>query len=134
MTRTVLVIEDTPEVLENLTAILNLRTYHVLHTLNGRSGIELAILKRPDIILCDIAMPGVNGHDVLKAIRNIPHTRNIPFIFITSQDEQRNYQQADEMDVDGYIIKPFESEKILDRLEFLMRSRPKHSPVTVAFA
>jgi len=84
----ILVIEDEPEMRRNLTTILRLEKFHPLAAENGHVGIELAKKEKPDLILCDVMMPKLDGHGVLKALRDDPNTVTIPFIFLTAKGEK----------------------------------------------
>lgn len=85
----ILVIEDNQEIRENLIEILELEEYFVLSANEGRSGFEIVITELPNLILCDVMMPQMDGHQVLDAVKTNPLTKNIPFIFITSSKEKR---------------------------------------------
>ena len=79
----ILVIEDEPEMRRNLTTILRLEKFHPLPAENGRIGVELAKKERPDLILCDVMMPELDGYGVIAALRAAAQTVTIPFIFLT---------------------------------------------------
>jgi len=113
----VLLIEDNLDIRENLTEILELDGYIVLAAPNGKIGLKLAKEKLPDIILCDIKMPGLNGYEVLLQVKKNVCTANIVFIFITSSVEKKEVQSALEMGADGYIFKPFGLEELLIEIE-----------------
>ena len=81
----ILIIEDEPEMLRNLAMILRLEGYQPLTAENGRAGVLLAQTQKPDVILCDVMMPELDGHGVLAALRSDPDTRTIPFIFLTAR-------------------------------------------------
>jgi len=111
--KTVLVIEDNSDILENTSEILELASYHVSLAKNGKEGIAVAIKDKPDVILCDIMMPEANGYQVLQEIKKNPTTKNIPFIFVTASVEKRDVEAALNMGADGYLKKPYESEDLL---------------------
>src|SRR5208337_3337688 len=81
----ILVIEDEPEMRRNLTTILRLENFHPLPAANGRIGIELAKKEKPDLVLCDVMMPELDGYGVIAALRADPETVTIPFIFLTAK-------------------------------------------------
>ncbi|HTG43293.1 MAG TPA: response regulator, partial [Verrucomicrobiae bacterium] len=81
----ILVIEDEPEMRRNLATILRLEKFDVSQAENGRVGLELAKKERPDVILCDVMMPELDGHQVLQALREDTSTANVPFIFLTAK-------------------------------------------------
>ncbi len=109
----ILVIEDNTEMRENIVEILQLAHYDVVTAANGSLGIELAMLIKPDLIISDIAMPEMDGWQVLKAIRHQPHTGSIPFIIITAKAEQHLEAAALELGASGFLPKPFEGNQLL---------------------
>ncbi len=111
--KTILLIEDNKDILENLTEYLELEGYKVLFASNGKEGLELAIKFIPDLIICDVLMPEMDGHEVLRLILDTAKTHEIPFIFSTSNSEKVDRTKALELGADDYIIKPFELETLL---------------------
>ena len=83
----ILIIEDELEMLRNLTTILRLEKFRPLSAENGRAGVDLAKKHKPDLILCDVMMPGLDGYGVISALRADPETVTIPFIFLTAKAE-----------------------------------------------
>lgn len=116
----VLVIEDSREIMENIIEILTLREFDVLYALDGKSGIEIAINNKPDIILCDILMPEMNGYDVLKSVKQYPELSSTPFILMSSQSDSRNLLRALDLGADAYIVKPFDVEDFLYQIESML--------------
>ena len=84
----ILVIEDEPEMCRNLTTILRLEKFHPLSAENGCVGVELAKKERPDLILCDVMMPELDGYGVIAALRANAETVTIPFIFLTAKGDK----------------------------------------------
>jgi len=123
--KTILVIEDNEDIRENVTEILTLSDYNVISAANGKEGIETAQKNKPDLIICDIMMPGVDGYGVLHVLHKDPQTQNIPFIFLTSKSERSDFRAAMEMGADDYITKPFAGNELLNAIE----SRLKKSEV-----
>jgi DNA-binding NarL/FixJ family response regulator len=102
----ILVIEDEPEMLRNLTTILRLERFTPLPAENGRLGIELAKKEKPDLILCDVMMPELDGYGVIAALRAEPETVTIPFIFLTSKGEKPDIRTGMNLGADDYLTKP----------------------------
>jgi DNA-binding NarL/FixJ family response regulator len=102
----ILVIEDEPEMLRNLTTILRLERFTPLPAKNGRLGIELAKKEKPDLILCDVMMPELDGYGVIAALRTEPETVTIPFIFLTSRGEKPDIRAGMNLGADDYLTKP----------------------------
>ena len=102
----ILVIEDEPEMRRNLLTVLRLEKFHTLSAENGRIGVELAKKERPDIVLCDVMMPELDGYGVLQALRNDPDTTAIPLIFLTAKGEKRDVRSGMNLGADDYLTKP----------------------------
>jgi DNA-binding NarL/FixJ family response regulator len=102
----VLVIEDEPEMRRNLTTLLRLEEFHPIAAENGRVGVMLAKNEKPDLILCDVMMPEMDGYEVLAALRANPKTVTIPFIFLTAKGEKPNIRAGMDLGADDYLTKP----------------------------
>ncbi len=119
---TILIIEDEAPIRENLRQLLRLEGYQVLEAADGVSGIETVRTTHPDLILCDILMPGVDGYGVLAELRSTPDLAAIPFIFLTASANLEDRTQALKRGADDYLIKPF---KIADLLAAIKRQLDK---------
>jgi DNA-binding NarL/FixJ family response regulator len=102
----ILVIEDEPEMRRNLTTILRLENFIPLSAENGLVGIELAKKEKPDLILCDVMMPGLDGYGVITALRADPETVTIPLIFLTAKGEKPDIRAGMNLGADDYLTKP----------------------------
>lgn len=102
----ILVIEDEPEMRRNLTTILRMENFQALPAASGRIGIELAKKQRPDLILCDVMMPEIDGYGVIAALRADTETVTIPFIFLTAKGEKPDIRAGMNLGADDYLIKP----------------------------
>ncbi|HXI69297.1 MAG TPA: response regulator transcription factor [Verrucomicrobiae bacterium] len=102
----ILVIEDEPEMRRNLTTILRLEKFQPFAAENGRVGVELAKRELPDLILCDVMMPELDGHGVLQALRGDTTTAAIPFIFLTAKGEREDLRAGMNLGADDYLTKP----------------------------
>jgi DNA-binding NarL/FixJ family response regulator len=109
----ILVIEDEPEMRRNLLTILRLEKFHAFGAENGRAGIELAKKEKPDLILCDVMMPELDGHSVLQALREDASTVTIPFIFLTAKGEKRDVRDGMNLGADDYLTKPVAKKDLL---------------------
>jgi two-component system, sensor histidine kinase and response regulator len=112
----ILVIEDDPNILDNIAQILELYDYAVLQASNGRIGLSLAIEKCPDLIMCDIMMPEVDGYEVLSELR-VRGLIDVPFIFLTARAEKSAQLRGMDIGADDYITKPFTLEDLLSVVE-----------------
>ena len=119
--KNILIIEDNEDIRENVAEILSLSDYKVITASNGKEGIESAQKNRPDLIICDIMMPGVDGYGVLHVLHKTPETQNIPFIFLTSKSERSDFRAAMELGADDYITKPFSGNELLNAIESRFR-------------
>ena len=102
----ILVIEDEPEMRRNLTTILRLENFEPVPAASGRIGIELAKKQKPDLILCDVMMPEIDGYGVIAALRADTETVTIPFIFLTAKGEKPDIRAGMNLGADDYLIKP----------------------------
>lgn len=114
---TVLLIEDNAEIRENTAEILELANYRVVTAENGKEGIEKALAEKPDIIVCDIMMPVLDGYGVLHMLNKSDELREIPFIFLTAKTERLDFRKGMEMGADDYITKPFTEIELLNAIE-----------------
>ncbi len=119
---TILVIEDNEDILENLTEFLELEGYKILGANNGKTGIALARKFIPDLIVCDVLMHAMNGHEVLQLLLDSHATFGIPFIFSTSMSEKINRAEALLLGADDYIIKPFALDDLLKMVKTWIQS------------
>lgn len=115
--KTILLIEDTAHILENLTEFLELEGYRVLACASGNEGVAMAKQSLPDLIICDVLMHEMGGHEVLRELLHTASTCDIPFIFSTSLSEDQDCEASLAMGADGYIVKPFEPEALLKLIE-----------------
>jgi DNA-binding NarL/FixJ family response regulator len=102
----ILVIEDEPEMRRNLATILRLENFQPLTAENGRVGLESVRTHKPDLILCDVMMPELDGYGVIAALRADPETVSIPFIFLTAKGEKPDIRAGMNLGADDYLTKP----------------------------
>lgn len=113
----VLLIEDDITLRENTAELLELSNYTVITAPNGKIGIEMATQQLPDIIVCDIMMPEVDGYGVLQNLTNNQTTQYIPFIFLSAKTERNDVRKGMDLGADDYITKPFEEEELISAIE-----------------
>lgn len=113
----IVVIEDHSDVRENIVEMLELAGYNVFPAANGKDGIELIIDKKPDLVLCDIMMPEMDGHTVLYLMNKNPNTESIPFIFLTARADKTDIREGMNKGADDYITKPFTEIELLQAVE-----------------
>jgi CRP-like cAMP-binding protein len=113
----ILIIEDNQDIRENLVEILELSGYKTYDCENGKLGYDLAIHEKPDLIICDIMMPEMDGYALLHLIRKNEKTGNIPFIFLTAKTDRSDFRKGMELGADDFITKPFEDMELLNAIE-----------------
>ena len=116
LNKKILVIEDEPEMRRNLATILKLEKFNVVQAENGRAGVETARKELPDLILCDVMMPEMDGHAVLQALRENPKTVTTPFIFLTAKGEKADFRSGMDLGADDYLTKPVEKADLLSAI------------------
>jgi len=118
MTRkSILIIEDDPALRENTAELLELSDYKVRMAPNGRVGIDYVYQEKPDLIICDIMMPEVDGYGVLEAMNKNPDFIHIPFIFLSAKTEHNEIRKGMNLGADDYLTKPFTEQELLDAIE-----------------
>lgn len=117
----ILLIEDNPEVRENTTEILGLAGYEVITAENGKIGVEHAQKSKPDLIICDIMMPELDGYGVLHILNKKPETSGVPFIFLTAKTEKTDIRKGMNLGADDYLTKPFDDTDLLNAVEARLR-------------
>ncbi len=128
--KVILLIEDTLPILENLAEFLKMEGYDVLSARSGAEGLRLAQQRLPHLIICDVLMPGMNGHEVLRKLLENEETMHIPFIFSTSMSEKIDRQASLDLGALDNIVKPFEMETLLLLIEKWLKPQNVIGPVT----
>lgn len=113
----ILLIEDNETVRNNTAEILELSNYRVEVAENGKTGLAKAIVFRPDLIICDIMMPELDGYGVLHALHKNENIKNTPFIFLTAKTEHNDFRKGMELGADDYIVKPFSGTELLSAVD-----------------
>src|SRR5688500_19068009 len=130
----ILLIEDNLEVRENTVEILSLANYNIVSAENGKIGVELAQKEKPDLIICDIMMPELDGYGVLHILNKKKETAGIPFIFLTAKTEKTDIRKGMNLGADDYLTKPFDDTDLLNAIEARLRKsamQQKHYEVSV---
>lgn len=121
--KTILIIEDNLDIREGTAEILELSGFAILTAPEGKTGVELALQHVPDLILCDIMMPELDGYGVLFMLNKHPETSHIPFIFMTAKSERADMRKAMEMGADDYLTKPFDDAELLNAIEMRFKKK-----------
>lgn len=113
----ILLIEDNTDIRENTAEILEMANYKVFTAENGKVGVEVALKEKPDLIICDIMMPVLDGYGVLHMLHKNPEVSNTSFIFLTAKSERSDIRKGMELGADDYITKPFNGTELLSAVE-----------------
>lgn len=114
--KTILLIEDNDLIRENTAEILELAGYHVVTAENGKVGVEQALAAKPDLVICDIMMPVLDGYGVLHIFNQNPQLSGVPFIFLTAKTERTDQRRGMELGADDYLTKPFDEAELLSAI------------------
>ena len=129
---TILIIEDDAQTRENLEIILDMEGYRVCTAANGREGLALAQAKPPDLIICDVGMPQLDGHEVLRQLQADTRTAAIPFVFLTARGERQQQRAGMNLGADDYLCKPLDAEDLLAAVRArLQRRRDNDEAATI---
>jgi diguanylate cyclase (GGDEF)-like protein len=120
---TILVIEDELPIRELIAEMLMLEDFEVLQAGNGREGIDIAQSQCPNLIICDVMMPVLDGYGVLTALQQDTSTASIPFIFLTARGTKQDIRYGMNLGADDYLIKPFTQDELLDAISIRLRKQ-----------
>ena len=123
--QTILLIEDNEVIRNNTAEILELTGYTVHTAENGRIGVEKALTSKPDLVICDIMMPVLDGYGVLHIFNKNPHLLGIPFIFLSAKIDRTDQRKGMELGADDYLTKPFDEVELLSAIEGRLTRFPK---------
>ncbi|MFW6222597.1 MAG: response regulator transcription factor, partial [Bacteroidota bacterium] len=121
----VLIIEDDQALQETISNLLSLEGFTVYQAKEGDSGITMAKNHLPDVIVCDIMMPGFTGLDVLKKLQTDEKTSTIPFIFLTAKAELKDVRNGMLLGADDYLTKPFDNEDLLQSINLRLNKKDR---------
>ena len=121
----ILIIEDNNSIRDNLTDLLETNNFQVFAALNGKEGINLVAAIKPDLILCDIMMYGLNGYEVKSELQKNKSDALIPFIFLTAKSEIRDVRKGMILGADDYIVKPFDNKELIDSINTRLEKSEK---------
>jgi CRP/FNR family cyclic AMP-dependent transcriptional regulator len=113
ISKTILIIEDDLDIRENTAELLELEGYWVFTASNGEDGVRMVRTVKPDIIICDIVMPGMDGYAVFHELQNSEETKDIRFIFSTAQSQKNEIERARQMGAGIYLLKPFDEKQLI---------------------
>jgi DNA-binding response OmpR family regulator len=128
----ILIIEDQPDMRENLALTLRMEGFEALTAADGESGLARVRLDAPDVVLCDVMMPGLDGYGVLRAVRDDAATADLPFIFLTARGEKKDHRLGITLGADDYLTKPVLVDDLLSAIQARLARRPSARPVTAS--
>jgi DNA-binding NarL/FixJ family response regulator len=124
----ILVIDDDAKLRQQCAEVLRLEGYNVVEARNGREGVDRARKDVPDLVLCDITMPEMNGHRVLEALRAEPRTAHVPFVFLTGWSEQQDVRTGMNLGADDYLVKPMMPDELAAAVRARLRRAERVTP------
>lgn len=127
---TILIIEDNLDVRENIQELLQLYGYEAQIAEDGKAGVKMAKEIQPDLIICDIMMPGLDGYGVLQILSQQPETSIIPFVFLTAKSENSDIRKGMNLGADDYITKPFDESVLLQAVKVRLEKNEKFRKIT----
>jgi two-component system response regulator AtoC len=119
----ILVIEDDPAVRGNILDLLEAEGFAGIGAANGKQGIELAVQQLPDLVICDVGMPGIDGFEVFEILSAQPATAALPFIFLSARAERADVRRGMALGADDYLTKPFTRTELLDSIRVRLKRR-----------
>ncbi|MDP4115432.1 MAG: response regulator [Bacteroidota bacterium] len=125
MKNKILIIEDEIQLARNISILLKAENYDVRTSSNGTEGLESALNWLPDLIICDIMMPGMDGYAVFEALQKNITTSAIPFIYLTAKVERSDLRKGMELGADDYIFKPFSAEELIKAVSIRLQKFQK---------
>ncbi len=133
----ILVIDDEAKLRKQFAALLALEGYTVIEARNGREGVETARRELPDLVICDITMPELNGHRVLETLRGEARTAHLPFMFLTGWGEREDLRTGMNLGADDYLVKPVDPAEFIAAVQARLRraelsAGPKRAPAGAA--
>jgi DNA-binding response OmpR family regulator len=119
----ILVIDDEPNIVQTLKDRLEMNEYEVVTASNGREGLQLAEKENPDVILLDVIMPVMDGHEMLETLRQQPWGQDMSVIMLTARSQTQDIVRANSCGIDDYIVKPFDLSELLEKIESIVEQR-----------
>ena len=119
----ILVVDDEPNIVQTLQDRLEMNEYIVVTANNGKEGLSTALKENPDIILLDVIMPIMDGHEMLEALRRNPDGKDIAVIMLTARNQTNDIERANVCGIEDYIVKPFDLSKLLEKIESIVENR-----------
>ncbi len=119
----IMVVDDEPNIVQTLQDRLEMNEYEVVTAGNGKEGLEKFEEEHPDVILLDVIMPIMDGHEMLEALRKRPAGQNVSVIMLTARSQTQDIARANACGIDDYIVKPFDLSELLEKIESVVEHR-----------
>ena len=119
----ILVVDDEPNIVQTLQDRLEMNDYRVVTACNGKDGLEKAISEKPDIVLLDVIMPVMDGHEMLEHLRKTEEGRDISVIMLTARSQNNDIARATACGIEDYIVKPFDLSELLEKIESILENK-----------
>ncbi len=119
----ILVVDDEPNIVQTLQDRLEMNEYEVVTAGNGREGLEKFEQEQPDVILLDVIMPIMDGHEMLEVLRKRPTGQSVSVIMLTARSQTQDIARANACGIDDYIVKPFDLSELLEKIESVVEHR-----------
>lgn len=120
----ILIVEDEESLLKLESILLSSKGYQVVGATDGRAAMDELNRSKPDLVLLDIMLPGMDGFEVCRLIKENPDTSHIPVVMLSARKNRQDIQRGGEVGADAYVTKPFKSAKIVEIIESLLRKDP----------
>jgi len=129
----ILVIEDDANIRESLVELLEMKSFELISAENGADGLKLAQDTLPDLIVCDVMMPGMNGYEVVEAIRKDSRMKNLPFIFLSAKAMEADIDYGKKLGANSYLTKPFRAQDLFSVVDELLNNNSGGSGIAGKF-
>lgn len=123
----VLVVDDDPQVLKLLRVNFELEGYEVMSATNGEEALELVGRDSPDVVVCDVMMPGIDGLEVVRRLRAQPDTAGLPLVVVSAKAQRADVRAGLKLGADEYVTKPFDPAELIEIVQRLLEERKKRN-------
>ncbi|MFH1613870.1 MAG: response regulator [Planctomycetota bacterium] len=119
----ILVIDDEPNIVQTLQDRLEMNDYLVITAGNGKEGLEKALAEKPNVVLLDVIMPVMDGHEMLERLRSSDDGKDIPVIMLTARSQTQDIARAHNAGIEDYVVKPFDLSELLEKIERILEGK-----------
>lgn len=119
----ILIVDDEPNIVQTLKDRLEINHYEVITASNGSEGLQAALDEKPDVVLLDVIMPVMDGHEMLKALRKDPGGQDCSVIMLTAKHQTEDIERANVSGIDDYIVKPFDMSELFEKIQLIVKNK-----------